>query len=308
MYQVKIFLVDLFYHVFCRILSFDCLMKSKLYTFIVDRYRRGGIKGVEDNLINLGFSKQVSSNIAIKESKSKLQRDIYSYWYRISNEKILSKQIDSLNLIDKDLRVINALDNNVSAIAVLHVGNYWETVAKIVKLSQGNGKFIIPILSLNDRQTKRSILSLKVFCEDLVVIDISERVSSTKKMAKFIKKGYKLVIFPDLPPSIGAIYFGTPGYGMFFNKRASIASGALELAKLFKLELVYLTSLPSDKEDNKVVYVETISCKDISVTKNFEVIESVVKKNPEHWAYLDRAENYFQHQLSEKELKEKWNF
>lgn len=308
MYQVKILILNFFYHVFCRTLSFDCLMKSKIYTFFVDRYRRSDIKGIEDNLINLGFPKRVSSFLSIKESKSKLQRDIYSYWYRISNEKILSKQIESLVLIDRDSKIINSLNNNTSAIAVLHVGNYWETVAKVVKLSQGNGKFIIPILSLNDKKTKRSILSLKIFCKDLVVIDISERASSTKQMAKFIKKGYKLIIFPDLPPSIGAVYFGTPGYGIFFNKKASIASGALNLAKLFKLDLVYLTSLPSEKENNKVIYVETISCKDISVTKNFEVIESVVKENPEHWAYLDRAENYFQHQLSEKELKEKWNF
>ncbi|WP_210455731.1 hypothetical protein [Vibrio crassostreae] len=308
MYQIRRCFSKFLYHITCRCLSFDFLFKSKLYFLIVERYKRDNIKGVQDNLINLGLSSSNSSIISMKESKSKIQRDIYNYWYKISDESMLTQQIDAFELIDKESKITDSLHDDVSLIAVLHVGNYWETVAKVVKLSKGNVKFIIPILSLDHEQTKCSVLSLKMFCEDLVVVDISESISSTKKIAKYIKRGYKLIIFPDLPPSIGAIYFGTPGYGMFFNKNASIASGALKLAKLFKLDMVYVTSIPSENESNKVSYIETISYKDISVTTNFQVMEYIIRKHPEHWAYLDRAENYFQHQLSESEFKKKWNF
>ncbi|MFB2831532.1 hypothetical protein ACE1BS_18320 [Aeromonas jandaei] len=291
----------------CKLLSFDFFYKSKIYWFFVANYRRPNLIGVEHNLINLGFGSEESSIISIKESQSHLIRDIHTYWYKTSNYQLLAKQIDQFELQDDDAQIMMSLHDNASILAILHFGHYWESVAKVVKLSSGKVKFVIPILSLAHEHIRESILSLKVFCLDLIVVDISDRRSAIKQITKCINNGYKLIIFPDLPPSIGSVFFGSPSYGFFFNKRASIASGTLELARLFKLDMTYVSSFPSELGQNQVFFIERVKHVDVSVDKNFSIIETMIRKNPQHWAYLDRVENYFQHQLSETELKQKWN-
>lgn len=293
------------YVMMCRFLSFKIIFESRFYFYLVDRYVKKTYKGVQDNAVNLGYSLPDAKKIAINESRCSLIRDIYSYYYDDSG-KALSNYIDSLKVIDENDMLKSAIMNETSMLAVLHFGHYWETVAKIIKMSERKKKFVIPILSFQHGHTLKSILSLEPYCECLQVVDLSDRSSSVRTISRCIKNGYKLIIFPDLPPSIGSVYFGSPSYGKFFGRNASVASGVVFLSKLFDLSVVYVSNMPKDKEFNEVVLLEIVKSEHISVDKNFDVIERNVRVNPSNWAYLNRAENYFHHQLTEIDLRKKW--
>ncbi|EKO3563407.1 hypothetical protein HJA72_004191 [Vibrio fluvialis] len=296
---------SILYGIICRFLSSKIIFESWIYFFIVNRYIKKSYRGIQDNVVNLGYSLPDAKKIAVNESRCSFIRDIYSFYYDESGKE-LSNYIDNLRVIDEGDMLMSAIIDDTSMLAVLHFGHYWETVAKIIKMSERKKKFVIPILSLKHEHTKKSILSLKPYCESLQLVDLSDRSTSVRTISRCIKNGYKLIIFPDLPPSIGGVYFGSPSYGRFFGRNASVASGAVYLSKLFGLTVVYVSNVPKESDFNEVVLLEVVKSEDISVDKNFDVIERNVRNNPSNWAYLDRVENYFHHQLSEVELRKKW--
>ncbi len=284
------------YSKFCFFIAKSKLYKFFLLDFFLKKYRRKNICGVYDNLINLGFCESDAKYFSEKESYVKLKRDILSYSYNINNYKKLKNTIDGFEIISEDFNLIKkSVSDNNSIISVLHCGFYWETVAKIVTLDKEK-EFIIPILDLKHDLTRKSVMALNLVCKNLEVIDIQDRKKAAIRIIKSVRKGKKLIIFSDLPSRIGNVYFGSPGFGKFMNKNASIANGPVEIANMLGKDIVYISSDPDlERSKNNIILLGTLFKEDVSIQNNINIMEGFIRKKPYLWAYIDRVENYFQY-------------
>lgn len=285
---------DYIYDRFCFIMAKSKLDTFAIFDFLLKYYKRKNIVGIHDNLINIGFSENDAKYFSEKESYMKIRRDISSYSYNISNAEKLKRTIDGFK-ITNGLNVIkSAVSDEHSIISILHCGFYWEAVAKIVTLDQEK-EFIIPILDLQHDLTRRSITALNLVCKNLEIIDIKDKRKAAIKIMKSVRNGKKLIIFSDLPTGVGDVVFGVAGFGIFMGKNASITSGPMEIAKMLKKNMVYVSSDPDlDNSNHNIVHLGTLLNGDISIQNNINIMESIIKKKPHLWAYIDRIENYFQ--------------
>ncbi len=292
--KYKYVLSSFFYDGFCLIVAKSKVYKTFPFNYLLKMYRRGNVLGVYDNLLNIGFCESDAKYFSERESYMKILRDINSYAYDIKNAKKLKHTIDFFP-ITKGLDIIKSgVSDEKSIICVLHCGFYWETVAKIVTLDNEK-EFVIPILDLKHDLTRRSITALNLVCKNLDVIDIQDRKKAAIKIIKAVRNGKKLIIFSDLPPSIGNVVFGAPGCGKFMNKNANIANGPVEIAKTLNMDIIYVSSDPDLKQSiHNIVVLNKLDQADVSVQNNMNVMEDFIRKKPYLWAYMDRIENYFQ--------------
>jgi len=254
------------------------------------------------NLILFDYDDVQCDYVARCQVAIQLQRQINKYLYEIHDPVQLRNRLRSISWVDPKGLFQRSLEEPC-LVLLTHTGEYWMAVAKIVESAQTSTHFIIPILAFADEMTVRSMKALEAFGHTVEVKDVNDPKVALA-IIRGARQGKRIVIFYDLPVSIGVTRFGAPVAGRFLQRNAQFVKGPLFLAS--KLQFSVLLAghrvIPGQASEFHLFdWVDAGNLEQMS-QQCMVALEGFIRQSPENWFYLDRMEAYFHRQRSAEEM------
>lgn len=263
---------------------------------------RGSDYGLcRQNLALFDYDDAQCDYVARCHAAVQLQRQVNKYLYEIHEPVPLRNRIRSVTWVDPKDLFQRSLEEPC-LVLLTHTGEYWMAVAKIVERAQVATHFIIPILAFADEQTVRSMKALEAFGHTVEVRDVNDPKVALA-IIRGARQGKRIVIFYDLPVSIGAARFGAPVAGRFLRRDAQFVKGPLFLASKLQFSVLlagHRVVLGQASEFHLFDWVEAGSLEQMTESC-LVALERFIRQSPENWFYLNRMEAFFHRQRPEGE-------
>ncbi|MBW5822988.1 hypothetical protein [Yersinia enterocolitica] len=215
--------------------------------------------------------------------------------YFTSGYKALPEYANSIRFIHKDY-LIDSLGEtyNNSVFVVLHSGEYWTAIYKILLSYRVSSHFIFYRSAMNGLSERELINSLSALGHQISVFE-KNSVTDIKSMIKLVKNGANLIILPDIPSVYSEENYGSVREASLLGKKAWLHDGWEFIVKRANANVYFIASYFDFNYKNYVWVYKVIhknSNVDLHLTMQ-EFLNSFLKKYPESWYYLPVLESYF---------------
>ncbi|TMU73941.1 hypothetical protein FGA82_21970 [Pseudomonas fluorescens] len=230
------------------------------------------------------------------------QRQINKYLYEACEPTRLRRRLNRIRWVDPK-NLFQRSQNEPCLVLLTHTGEYWMAVASIVERTPVATHFIIPILAYADELTMRSMKSLEAFGHTMEVRDVNDPTLALA-ILRGARQGKRIVIFFDLPVSIGATRFGASVSARFLGRDALFVKGPLFFASKLRFSVLlagHRVVLGQPSEFHLFDWIEAHSPEYMS-EQCVVALERFIRHSPENWFYLTRMEAFFHRQRSASEM------
>ncbi|HBB0204948.1 TPA: hypothetical protein J1576_004383 [Escherichia coli] len=252
--------------------------------------------------------------LTLREIKRTCVRHLLLSFFRYNCKKIyfsfgykaLPEYADSISFIYEDCisGVLHKASNN-SVFVILHSGEYWTAIYKILLSYETNSHFIFYRSAVNGLSELDLIHSLSGLGHQITVFEKNGLIE-IKAMIKLIKNGANLIILPDLPLVYSKENYGSIREACLLNKKAWLHSGWEYIVKRAGSNVYFIGSYIDFNYNNNIWVYEFIhkgSNKDLFITMQ-SFLNEFLKRYPDSWYYLPVLESYF-HNKSKNRVKER---
>lgn len=184
-------------------------------------------------------------------------------------------------------------------LVLAHTGEYWMAVACLVERHVEATRFVIPIWNFNDELTRSSLKSLEAFGHQVDILD-SQAPGTALALARAIRRGARVIIFADLPVSLGGLRTGEPTAGQLLGRTAQFVKGPMFLAAKLGCDVLlagHRVQLGGPGQLHLIDRIASAPAAQMQATWA-RAIERFLLESPEDWFYLPRMEAFFQRQKS----------
>ncbi|AMB84111.1 hypothetical protein AWM79_01835 [Pseudomonas agarici] len=268
------------------------------------RWRGVGYSRSYQNLQLFDLCAERCRILACQHSAIQLQRGLYQHLYQSHKPAHLRAWIRSIAWSDPGDHWQRSLRRR-TIIALPHCGEYWMAVAGVVERRTSPTRFIIPIWNFRDPFTHGSIKHLEGLGHVIEVLD-SNDPRTALAIARGVKRGDQVIIFCDLPVSLGGTRFGEPMAGRFFGRDAQFVKGPLFLASKLGCDLLLVGHRVRLGQRGELRVLERIAHGplDQMLPRWAEALEGFLREAPQNWLYLPEMEAFYQRQASSSEQRQ----
>jgi lauroyl/myristoyl acyltransferase len=265
-------------------------------------WRGSGYSLCRQNLALFDYDPMQCDDAARRYMAIQLQRQINKYLYEIHAPAQLRERLDNILWVDPQA-LFQRSQEQPCLVLLTHTGEHWMAVAKIVAHTQVATHFIIPILAFADEMTVRSMKSLEAFGHTVEVRDVNDPKVALA-IIRGARQGKRIVIFYDLPVSIGATYFGAPVSGRFLARDAQFVKGPLFLASKLQFNVLLAGHRVIPGQASEFHLFDWVEAGDLEAMSQrcMVALERFIRQSPENWFYLSRMEAYFHRQRSAADM------
>ncbi|MFJ4346105.1 hypothetical protein [Pseudomonas sp. NPDC089401] len=185
-----------------------------------------------------------------------------------------------------------------------HTGEYWMAVVSVMARERLPTRFLIPVWNFSDPFTRASLLQLEGLGHDVEVLDAAHPATALA-MARALKRGERVIVFCDLPVSVGALHFGEPLPGRLFRRPAQFVKGPLFLAAKLRCDALLLGHRAVLGAEGEVHVLARIPAAPLEIMQMawMTALERFLAAAPEQWLYLPRLEAFYHRQRSTAEQR-----
>jgi hypothetical protein len=247
----------------------------------------------QQNLTALGFEPALATAMSCRFSA--LQ------WQRAVNERRYPREATALRRWIKGVTWRDpyaAVDPGSPSLYLLtHTGEYWMAVASLMARHSQPTRFVIPIWNFADPFTRQALRALEGLGHRVDVLDVAAPTTALA-MARALKQGDRVMLFCDLPVSLGAVRFGEPLPGRLFDRPAQFVRGPLFLAAKMGYPAVLIGHRACLGGKGEVQVLEHLPVAPLAVmqVRWMQGLERHLSAAPEQWLYLPRLEAFYHQQ------------
>ena len=171
---------------------------------------------------------------------------------------------------------------NNSVFVVLHSGEYWTAIHKILLSYKSNSHFIFYRSSVNGLNELELIHSLSGLGHQITVFE-KNGITEIKAMIKLVKNGANLIILPDIPSVYSSENYGSVREACLLNKKAWLHGGWEYIVRRAGANAYFIASYFDSNYSNYVWIYDFIhkgNNKDLYLTMQ-SFLNEFLKKHPE---------------------------
>lgn len=224
------------------------------------------------------------------------QKGIHQQCYPLRNPVLLRAWIRAITWCDPADHW-RQLGTKPHLLVLLHTGEYWMAVAKLVERYPAPTHFVIPIWNYQAAFVRNALSSLEGLGHKVEILD-SNAPGTALCIARRIRQRRQVIIFSDLPVSLNASRSGEPVDGMLLGRAAQFVKGPMFLASRFGCDVLlagHRVSLGSHGELHVIAHIAACSAQAMQAHWS-KAFEGFIRQAPEHWFYLSQVEAFFQQQ------------
>jgi hypothetical protein len=248
------------------------------------------------NLTALGYEPTLAKGLSCRFSALQWQRGLHEQLYPRKRPFALRAWIADIPWVDpQGLAQIE----RPTLYLLTHTGEYWMAVASLMARHVRPTRFVIPIWNFADPFTRASLQQLEGLGHWVDVLDVADP-STALSMARALKRGDSVVLFCDLPVSLGAVRFGEPLPGRLFHRPAQFVKGPLFLASRLGCDALLIGHQAVLGGKGRVQVLERICAAPLPVMQAqwMAALDRFLAAAPEQWLYLPRLEAFYHRQRS----------
>ncbi|WP_416770885.1 hypothetical protein ACMGT0_30005 [Pseudomonas sp. RHF3.3-3] len=245
------------------------------------------------NLALFGLEPDECRERACRHSAIRLQCALVEHLYPRHRPVRLRAWIRSIAWVDPH----GLWARSAPLLVLAHTGEYWMAVACLVERHAEATRFVIPIWNFNDELTRSSLKSLEAFGHQVDILD-SRAPGTALALARAIRRGDRVIIFADLPVSMGGLRSGEPTGGHLFGRAAQFVKGPMFLAAKLGCDVLlagHRVQLGGPGQLHLIEWVASAPAAQMQVSWA-RAIERFLLESPQDWFYLSRMEAFFQRQ------------
>lgn len=253
------------------------------------------------NLVALGYEPGLACALSIRHGVLQWQRAVNEQLYPRKHPQALRAWIAQIPWIDPQ----PALEATRPTLYLLtHTGEYWMAVASIMARHPQPARFVIPIWNFADPFMRHSLRQLEGLGHCVDVLDVADPATAVA-LARALKQGAQVILFCDLPVSLGAVRFGEPMAGRLFHKPAQFVRGPLFLAARLGCDALVIGHQAQLGGKGEVRVLGRIATAPVAVMEAqwMPLLERFLGAAPEQWLYLPRLEAFYHRQRSTAEVR-----
>lgn len=253
------------------------------------------------NLTTLGYESGLAKALSCRFSALQWQRALHERLYPTPQPFRLRAWIAKIPWVDPQ-RWAEAEGSTLYLLT--HTGEYWMAVASLMARHTRPTRFVIPIWNFDDPFTRRSLQQLEGLGHWVDVLDVAEP-NTALVMARALKRGDRVILFCDLPVSLGALRFGEPLPGALFHRPAQFVKGPLFLASRLGCDALLIGHQAVLGGKGRVEVLERIEAAPLPVMQAqwMAALDRFLAAAPEQWLYLPRLEAFYHRQRSTAEQR-----
>jgi len=248
------------------------------------------------NLEALGHAPAQAEALACRYGVLQWQRAVHERLYPRRQPQALRTWVNSIPEVDPHGW---AAASRPALYLLLHTGEYWMAVASVMAREAVPTRFVIPIWNFADAFTQASLRQLEGLGHGVEVLDAAHP-GAALAMARALKRGERVIVFCDLPVSLGALRFGEPLPGKLFNRAAQFVKGPLFLAAKLQCDalLVGHHAVLGGKGELRILTRIPAASLEVMQAPWMAALECFLAAAPEQWLYLPRIEAFYHRQCS----------
>jgi hypothetical protein len=250
----------------------------------------------QQNLTALGYESTLAKALSCRFGALQWQRALHEQRYPRQRPFDLRAWIADVPWVDPQRL---AQVERPTLYLLTHTGEYWMAVASLMARQVRPTRFVIPIWNFNDPFTRRSLQQLEGLGHWVDVLDVADP-GTALSMARALKRGDSVVVFCDLPVSLGAMRFGEPLPGQLFHRPAQFVKGPLFLASKLGCDALLMGHQAQLGGKGRVQVLERITTAPLPVMQAqwMAALDGFLAAAPEQWLYLPRLEAFYHRQRS----------
>jgi len=246
------------------------------------------------NLTALGYESTLANKLSCRFGALQWQRALHEQLYPRQRPFDLRAWIADVPWVDPQRL---AQIERPTLYLLTHTGEYWMAVASLMARHVRPTRFVIPIWNFADPFTRHSLQQLEGLGHWVDVLDVAEP-GTALSMARALKRGDSVLLFCDLPVSLGAVRFGEPLPGRLFHRPAQFVKGPLFLASKLGCDALLLGHQAQLGGKGRVQVLERITAAPLPVMQAqwMAALDGFLAAAPEQWLYLPRLEAFYHRQ------------
>lgn len=253
------------------------------------------------NLVALGYEPPLAEALACRHGVLQWQRAVHERLYPRRRPEALRAWVKSIPWVDPHG---HAVSSRPTLYLLAHTGEYWMAVVSLMARETVPTRFVIPIWNFADAYTQASLRELEGLGHRVEVLDVAHPATALA-MARALKRGERVILFCDLPVSLGAIRFGEPLAGRLFHRPAQFVKGPLFLAAKLGCDALLIghQAVLGGKGEVRVLARIPAAPLDVMQGPWMAALEEFLAAAPEQWLYLPRLEAFYHRQRSAAEQR-----
>jgi len=257
----------------------------------------------EQNLRTLGHGAEQASTRAALHSALQIQRAINQHRYDSGRVDHLRAWVRSILWRDDHGYFEQSLQRP-AMVLLTHTGEYWIAVATLVERYPAPRHFMVPIARFADAFTCASIKHLEAFGHTVDVADVNDPAIALSMM-RAIKRGATVIIFSDLPVSLGEARFGEPCDGHLFERPAQFLRGPVQIAARLGCDVLLAghRAQPGGRGEMHIRALIGHASAPQMMDQWARAFEVFIQESPENWMYLARMEAFYHRQKPFESLR-----
>lgn len=259
-------------------------------------WRGGDYSLCQQNLMALGYEPPLAMALACRYGVLQWQRAVHERLYPRGQPQALRAWISAIPWVDSQRC---AAAGRPTLYLLAHTGEYWMAVASVMARELQPTRFVIPIWNFADAFTQASLRQLEGLGHGVDVLDIANPATALA-MARALKRGERVILFCDLPVSLGAMRFGEPLPGRLFHRPAQFVKGPLFLAAKLGCDALLIGHQAALGGKGEVQVLARIPAAPLAVMQGpwMQALERFLAAAPEQWLYLPKLEAFYHRQRS----------
>lgn len=224
------------------------------------------------------------------------QKGIHQQRYPLQHPALLRTWIRSVAWVDPENHW-QRLPHSPYLLVLLHTGEYWMAVARLVERYVAPTRFVIPIWNYRDPFTYGALMSLEGLGHKVEILD-SNSPATALCIARRIRQGHQVIIFSDIPVSLNTSRAGEPVDGTLFGRAAQFVKGPMFLASRLGCPVLlagHRVQLGSHGQLHAIAHIAHGEVQDMLAYWS-KAMERFIRQAPEHWFYLSQMEAFYQRQ------------
>ncbi|MFJ4154248.1 hypothetical protein ACIPZF_05495 [Pseudomonas sp. NPDC089752] len=253
------------------------------------------------NLEALGYARPQAQALACRYGVLQLQRAVHERLYPRRQPQALRAWVNGIPEVDP---LGWPAASRPALYLLLHTGEYWMAVTSVMAREASPTRFVIPIWNFADAYTQASLRQLEGLGHRVEVLDAAHPTTALT-MARALKRGERVILFCDLPVSMGALRFGEPLPGRLFERCAQFVKGPLFLAAKLQCDALMVGHRAQLGGRGQVRILTRVRAAPLAIMQRqwMAALERFIGAAPEQWLYLPRLEAYYQRQRSAGEQR-----
>lgn len=254
------------------------------------------------NLAALGYEPALAKALSCRYGVLQWQRAVHEQRYPRQQPQALRAWIAGMPWVDSQ----RCADTERPTLYLLaHTGEYWMAVASLIARQRQPARFVIPIWNFTDPFTRHSLQQLEGLGHRVDVLDVADPLTAMS-LARAVKRGDQVILFCDLPVSLGALRFGEPLPGLLFHRPAQFVKGPLFLASRLGCDALLIGHQAELGSRGRVEVLERIASAELATMQAqwMQALERFLGAAPEQWFYLPRLEAFYHRQRSTAEQRQ----